>query len=103
MASNSRVHPSSSFVFNCFQTPSNAAGQCCAGVGKQALKLAYELALRVEARAVVKIFWRAVARTPGVDATGACGGGEGDTDVREGIVRLPRYVVRGGLRGLLAL
>jgi hypothetical protein len=42
--------------------------------------------LRVEASAVAKIFWRAAARTPGVDATGRCGGGEGDAEVREGIV-----------------
>lgn len=71
IASNSRAHPSSSFVFNCFQTPSNALGQCSAGVGKHALKLAYELALSVDVSALVKIFCNAAARRPGVDATGA--------------------------------
>ena len=41
---------------------------------------------------MVKIFCSAAARTPGVDATGACGGGEGETDVREGMVCLHRFV-----------
>jgi hypothetical protein len=33
-----------------------------------------------------------------MDATGACGGGEGDTEVREGIMQLPSFSV--GLRGV---
>ena len=56
--------------------------------------MAYELALRVEVRAVAKIFWRAAARTPGVDATGRCGGGEGDADVRDGIMWLYRLLLQ---------
>ena len=85
--SNSRWHPSSSLVLSCFHTPSKALGQCPAGVGKHALKLAYEFAFNVEVRAVVKILCNAAALSPGVEATGAWGGGEGETDVREGILR----------------
>ena len=86
IASNSRTQLSSSFSFNCFQTPSNAVGQACAGVGKHAEKLAYECVWIVFCRAELKILFSRVARGPGVDATGAAGGGDGDAEARAGIM-----------------
>lgn len=80
------MHSSSSLVFNCFHTPSIAEGQYLAGVGKQELKLAYELALIEEERAPLNTFWSAAARGPGVAATGAFGGGDGDAEGRLAIV-----------------
>lgn len=51
----------------------------------------------MEVRAVAKIFWSAPARTPGVDATGASGGGDGDAEVRDGIMWLNRLVKTKGV------
>lgn len=90
MASNSLWQFSSSRVLICFQTASSALGQYLAGVGKQALKLAYELVLTVEAMAEENTFCSAVARGPGVDATGAEGGGEGDAEFRGSMATIRR-------------
>ena len=77
---------SSSLVLICLHTVSNAVGQYFAGVGKHALKLAYEFVFIVEETAPANTFCKAAARMPGVEATGAGGGGEGDADARDGIV-----------------
>lgn len=61
-------------------------GQYFAGVGKQVLKLAYEFALREDDRAPAKTFCSAMARGPGAVVTGAWGGGEGDAEVRAGMM-----------------
>lgn len=80
--SKSRTHSSSSRVFNCFHTPSSADGQYFAGVGKQAEKFAYELAFNDEDMAPANTCCSLDARGPGAAATGACGGGEGEVEVR---------------------
>lgn len=74
------MHPSSSFAFSCFQTPSSALGQCRAGVGKHLEKLAYEFVFKVEVKAWLKILESATKRGPGVDAVGNDGGGDGEDD-----------------------
>ena len=68
-------------MFNCFHTPSSAVGQYFAGVGKQELKFAYEFALIEDDNAPAKTLCSAAARGPGVAATGAFGGGDGDADL----------------------
>lgn len=86
IASNSVRHPSPNLAFNCFHTPSKAAGQCFAGVGKHAAKLACECVRIVVASAVSKMRESAVARGPGVEAVGAGGGaGEGERAAGPGI------------------
>lgn len=90
--SKSRVHSSSSLVFSCFHTPSMAVGQYLAGVGKHALKFAYEFALIEDERAPANTFCNAAARGPGVAVMGACGGGEGDAETRSAIVCVSVWV-----------
>ena len=86
--SKSRVHSSSSRVFNCLQTPSSAVGQYLAGVGKHELKLAYEFAFIEDDNAPENTFCNAAARGPSVHATGACDGGEDDAEFLVAIVTL---------------
>ena len=73
-------------MFNCSQTPSNADGQYFAGVGKHALKFVYEFDLIEAVKAPAKTFCNAIPRSPGADATGAGGGGEGEAARREAIL-----------------
>jgi len=64
-----------------------------AGVGKHELKLAYELAFIEEDNAPANTFCSAAARGPGVHATGAWGGGEGEAEFLAGIVSLQSSLV----------